>query len=426
MNSVLSQPRNALTFGELRRRMTEQGWSATLLGIGPVSELVVRAAFQVAREEGAPPMFIASRNQVDLAEFGSGYLLGGLDQAGFVQLLKRLAEAEGYDGPLFICRDHGGPWQRNRELDEKLPVAEAMEIARRSFHGDLLAGFNYLHIDPTKCPHPHQPADLIAWTVELLEYCEQIRRAEGLAEIDYEIGTEDIQGGDTSDDHFTGFVAQVTAEIRRRGLPQPQCVVGQTGTLTKLNRNEGGFHADTARRLAALARRHGLGFKEHNTDYIDDHSLSLHPDIGITGANVAPEFGYIETAALLELAAFEEKAFRVGWRAAGGSSDFAARLAAEVRARTPWRKWLPAALKQTPETALFADAKMARVIAEVCGHYAFDQPEVAEARRRLEANVGQLWGTSRAADHVLSRVKESIRRYVRLFNLSGVNALGAL
>lgn len=425
MNAVLTSARQ-LTFGELRRRMDSAGWRATLLGIGPVSETVVRATFQVAREEGMPPMFIASRNQVDLEEFGSGYLLGGMDQAAFVRLLKRVGEEEGYDGPLFVCRDHGGPWQRNRELDEKFPVEEAMAIARRSFRGDLLAGFNYLHVDPTKCPHDHTPDDLVRWTVDLIADAEKTRLEANLPPVDYEIGTEDIRGGDTSDEHFERFLERVAARLQEKRLPLPVCVVGQTGTLTKLNRNDGGFHADTARRLTAIARRHNLGFKEHNTDYLDNHSLSLHPDIGITGANVAPEFGYVETAALLELAAFEAQAFRGGWRADGGESGLAEKIAAAVRDDAPWRKWLPAAFKTTPESAVFGDAKLARLVTEVCGHYTFDRPDIREARRRLEENVGKLWGTRRAADHALSRVRESIRRYVRLFNLSGVNALASL
>ncbi len=396
---------------------------ATLLGIGPVSENVIRASFQVAVEEGFPPVFIASRNQVDLKEFGSGYLMGGMDQKGFSSLLAKIAKEESYFGPVFICRDHGGPWQRNAELDGKIPVDQAMEIARRSFKGDLEGGFNYLHIDPTKCPLPHTPADLARWTVELLEFCEKARLSLKLPPVDYEIGTEDIQGGDTSDGAFEGFVANVTRQILDKGLPLPVCVVGQTGTLTKLTRNEGGFHAATARRLAGIARKYGVGFKEHNADYLDDMSLALHPDIGITGANVAPEFGMVETSALLEMAALEEESIANGWVPPAGPSGFEKAVFAEVKANAPWRKWVPSGMKKADPEALFADAVTARSIVQCCGHYAFYDAAVAKSIERLYANMGALWGTERPSEHVVSRIKEAIRRYVRVFNMTGTNAM---
>ena len=39
--------------------------------------------------------------------------------------------------------------------------------------------------------------------------------------------------------------------------------------------------------------------KEHNGDYLAEHALRYHPKIGIHGINVAPEFGVIETKAIL-------------------------------------------------------------------------------------------------------------------------------
>ena len=83
---------------------------------------VIKAAFEACVRCQCPPIFIASRNQVDLKSLGHGYLMGGMDQSGFVEILRKAASDAGYSGPLFICRDHGGPWQRNAELDQALPV----------------------------------------------------------------------------------------------------------------------------------------------------------------------------------------------------------------------------------------------------------------------------------------------------------------
>lgn len=403
--------------------MKELQIKATLLGVGPVSELVIHATMDVAAEEGFPPMFIASRNQVNMDEFGGGYLLGGMNQEHFAPMIRKAAEAAGYEVPLFICRDHGGPWQRNTELENSYSIEQAMEIARISFRRDIEVGFNYLHIDPTKCPLEHTPDDLITWTVELIEYCEQVRSEINGIPIDYEIGTEDIKGGQTSSEHFRIFIEKTITELEARCLPRPVCVVGQTGTLTRLNRNDGGLNAPAARKLAAIALQEGIGFKEHNCDYIDTMSLAIHPDIGISGANVAPEFGYIETASLFELCGHEEKAVVAGSLRAEDVSGFDTIVSQKVRSLAPWRRWLPNAMKDAAEENLFSDRRTADTISKVCGHYVFSDPEVLSARGKLMSNIKEIWGTGDAESFVLHRIRESIRRYVIHFNITGLNAL---
>lgn len=407
----------------LLAQMEAAGTCATLLGIGPVTDTVVRAAFEVAVEEGFPPMFIASRNQVDLPELGGGYLMGGMDQARFVALIHDGADKAGYTGPLFICRDHGGPWQRNAELDGCCPVDQALQIARRSFEADLLAGFNYIHVDPTKCPLPCTREDLIRWTVELVAFCENVRRSHGLPAVDYEIGAEDIRGGQTDESEFEAFIVGALELFRQRELPTPTCVVGQTGTLTRLNRNEGAFDRAKARRLAAIARKHGLGFKEHNSDYLDDDSLLLHPDVGVAGANVAPEFGYVETKALFSLAEAESRAAAAGRCLPAAPSEFRRCVVEAVHAAAPWQKWLPSLLRRLPGEDMFQDLKTATLLAKVCGHYVLNDPVVAAARERLFRNVAHLWGVSAPLEFVVVRVKGAIRRYVAHFRLTGLNAL---
>ena len=118
---------------ELIEQAKKRGTRFSLLGAGPVSETTFRATMNLAKRRNCPPMLIASRNQMDSLSFGGGYLKGGMDQPRFVELIRKFQAAAGYDGPLYICRDHGGPWQRDEELQNRYPVARAMELARQSF-----------------------------------------------------------------------------------------------------------------------------------------------------------------------------------------------------------------------------------------------------------------------------------------------------
>jgi D-tagatose-1,6-bisphosphate aldolase subunit GatZ/KbaZ len=399
------------------------GRKFTLLGVGPVSDTVLEAALEVSRRRGFPPIFIASRNQVDAARFGGGYLLGGIDQAGFVALIRDKQRRTGYEGPLYICRDHGGPWQRDAELTGRLPVEQAMELARLSLEEDLSSGFNYLHIDPTKCPFPFSRRELASWTLELIAHCEGFRRSHDLPPVDYEIGAEDIQGAVTSEEDFTAFLGLVCGDLSKAGLPPPTCIVGQTGTLTRLDRNVGRFDREQTARLAAAAARLGVGLKEHNGDYLSAASCRLHPDLGVTGMNVAPEFGLVETDALLDLGALEEKLVREGWASDAELSGLPGLLRELTFANTPWDKWLTPELKARPRAALQGHEPTRQLITRVCGHYVFADPAVRAARMKLYANVDRFrLIAGDAATFVRRRIEETIDFYAEHFRLEGLNA----
>ena len=63
-------------------KLQDSGDHATMVGIGPMSPNLIQAVFELAKDEDFPPMFIASRNQVDKDEFGAGYV-NGWDQTRF-------------------------------------------------------------------------------------------------------------------------------------------------------------------------------------------------------------------------------------------------------------------------------------------------------------------------------------------------------
>ncbi|HGE69631.1 TPA: sugar-phosphate kinase, partial [Candidatus Poribacteria bacterium] len=249
--------------------------NATLLGIGPMSEIVIRATLELARDMEFPVMFIASRNQIDSIELGGGYVMGW-DQMAFSNAIHNIADDVNFDGLLYLCRDHGGPWQRDNEKAEKLPLKQAMEKAKSSYLDDLKAGFNLLHIDPTKDPHIQGsvPMELvIERTIELISYLEEQIQKLNLMPISYEVGTEETAGGLISNDAFEAFIEKLLKELDSRSLPHPAFIVGQTGTLVKMNKNVGKFDPETAHNLSMIARKYGIGFKEHNADYLSEDDL---------------------------------------------------------------------------------------------------------------------------------------------------------
>ena len=400
-------------------KLQDTGESATLLGIGPMSPNLLQATFELGQEHDCPLMFIASRNQVDADEFGAGYV-NGWDQARFAADIKKAADKAGFDGLYYLCRDHGGPWQRDEERNAHLPENEAMDKAKQSYLADIKAGFDLLMIDPTKDPFVIGkviPLDVVEKrTVELIQYCEDQRKALGLPEIGYEVGTEETNGGLTSTDKYAEFVKYLETELGSRGLPMPTFIVGQTGTLTRYTEQVGHYNFKNARELSEMAKGFGVGLKEHNADYMDDVTLLEHIPARVTASNVAPQYGTEETRAYLKLVDVEQILVREGL--CKDPSDLRNVLLVKAIKTERWRKWMVGEQTKLQVDDILADEELSLRILDISGHYVFNDPEVKAQIEKLYANL--------AAQHidgqafVVEHIKRPIRQYIKCLNLEGV------
>lgn len=398
------------------QKLKEQGEQFTLLGVGPMSKTLLIASLELAKEKDFPIMMIASRNQVDSDEFGHGYVCGW-DQDRFVADVEKAAADIGFDGLVYLCRDHGGPWQRDEERAAKLPVEEAMEICKRSYIHDMESGFDLLHIDPTKDPAfamgtvPFET--VIERTIDIIDALETYRREKGLPEVGYEAGTEETNGGLTSVEAFSDFIDELVARLAQRGLQAPEFVVGQTGTLTRLTENVGNFNRENAAKLSENAAKHGVGVKEHNGDYLSDKILLEHPHLGVTAMNVAPEFGVVETRAYLELAKVEERNIPVEKR------SMLTTVIAEYAVKSQrWRKWVLENMANATVEQVLEDEALTAQITDICGHYTYEVPEVKAELQKMMANLNSVGIDGER--YVIYKIKESLDRYAFCFGMHGL------
>jgi len=403
----------------LRAVRKTRGFS-TLLGIGPMSPTVLQASLELSQEQDFPILFIASRNQIDVHGFGGGYVCGW-DQSEFCDSIKDIAQRIRYDGMYFVCRDHGGPWQRDEEYRNSLSEDDAMARALESYYADVEAGFDLLHIDPTKDPHITGtiPMELVLRrTVELIESVEEYRRRRGRRPIGYEVGTEETNGGLTSDKHFSEFIARLCSMLEERGLPKPDFIVGQTGTLTRLTENVGHYSWENAKRLSEVASRYGMELKEHNSDYLPEQILLLHPALGVGASNVAPEFGTEETRAYIALAEVEETLFRQGLIRTKSDLVLSLRRSAVEAGR--WRKWMVGEAADYTVEQVLSDERLTERITDISGHYVFLSPAVAPRIQEMLDNLEEAGVPARR--FVVDRIKRSIGKYVTAYNLRGLTS----
>ena len=406
------------TIDEVVRRSYNLG-DVTLMGVGPMSENVVESCIELAKEKDFPLMFIASRNQIDLKRFGGGYACGW-DQYEFVDNIRRIADRNDYQD-YYICRDHGGPWQRDEEREGHLPVDEAMEMAKESYLADIKAGFDLLMIDPTKDPFVKgKVVDLdfvLEKTVELIEYCEKMRIELGLPVISYEVGTEETNGGLTNLDDYERFLIRLNMELDVKSLPRPVFAVGQTGTLVQSTKQAGKFDFVKASELSDMGAKYGIYLKEHNADYLAETYLLEHISARVSAANVAPEFGTMETRAYVMLSRVEQSLLQKGM--IDELSGFETILLEEAVKTNRWRKWVTNEKTQASYEEVMSDDRLSKEVLDIAGHYTLNKKLVKEGRDKLYYNLAKagIDGNKFVKDYI----KSAVMKYVSCFNMEGLS-----
>ncbi|USL25719.1 hypothetical protein [Priestia megaterium] len=198
-------------------------------------------------------------------------------------------------------------------------------------------------------------------------------------------------------------------------MPTPTFIVGQTGTLLKMTENVGTFNSKNAQELASIAKQYGVGLKEHNGDYIDDHILLQHLPLGITATNVAPQFGTEETRAYIELAKVEEELAQDGLIEHKSNIEYVLTLQAIKSER--WRKWMVGDQRELQIEDILEQKELTDQILDIAGHYAFNLEEVKAEIQTLFHNLQQC--NIDGERFVINRIKRSLNQYVECFNLEG-------
>jgi len=370
----------------------------TFLGVGPMSLNCVDTSIKLANKYEIPIFLIASRRQIECQKFGGGYVNNWSTESFSSYVNKKDKK-----GKIFLARDHGGPWQNPNEIDQNIGIGEAMQLAKESFMADIKSGFKILHIDPSIDIHSKPSVDEILDRVyELYEFCwTQAQRLQ--KDLVFEIGTEEQSGGTNTPEELDYILSSLKNFCFSNKLPFPTFVVIQSGTKVLEESNVGSF--DSPIRIAnqipaeiqipkmlKICKQYDVMMKSHNTDYLSNEALSWHPKLGIHSANVAPEFGVVETKAFLKI--LKENNLNTLY-------DEFVELSYES---LKWQKWI----KPNSKASVIDKAV-------ISGHYIFSKPEFIEIKNKA---TNFLKGKDILLDEVLKKsIEISIIRYLKNFRL---------
>ena len=368
--------------------------NCTLLGVGPMSKNCIDATIELANEYCTPLMLIASRRQIDSEQFGGGYVENWTTEQ-FADYVRHKDTQKN----IILARDHGGPWQNELEISNKLNLNDAMQSAKESYRADIDAGFQMLHIDPSVDIHANPNIDQVLERVyELYEFCWTYSQQKK-QDVIFEIGTEEQNGSNNTQEELEYTLECMRKFCKSNKLPYPSFIVIQAGTKVMEMRNVGSF--DSPIRVAnelppeiqipkmiSICNHYRIFMKEHNADYLSTDSLKWQPRLGIHAANIAPEFGVAESKAFIDLMENSNQNILL--------EEFL-RISYDSK---KWEKWMINATSASDKDR-----------AIISGHYIFSTAECLELKNQARFHIKDL------DTQLKNKVKESIFRYMKAFNL---------
>ncbi len=383
------------------------GKPVTLLAACPNSAAVLEAAVKCAAVNNTPMLFAATLNQVDR---DGGYTRW--TPAEFVRQMQAFAEKYAWEGPLYPCLDHGGPWLKDRHTLDGLSFEQTFQEVKLSLTACLEAGYQLLHIDPTvdrSLPHgaPVPVEMVVARTVELIAHAENERRRLGLPEVVYEVGTEEVHGGLVDFANFNAFLVGLRQGLEQRDLGQawPGFVVARVGTDLATTF----FDPEVARWAVETAAPYGSLIKGHYTDWVENPQA--YPASGMGGANVGPEFTAEEVRALQRLCETESELRHQEPQIK--LSHFMQVLEQAVVDSGRWKKWLEPGEKGL-EFHRLGPARRTWLV-ETGARYIWTEPAVEDARLKLYNNLHAVMPDPH--EFVVDRIVAIMDKYVDAFNL---------
>jgi len=273
-----------------------------------MSREVVLSTIALADKYNKPVALIASRRQIDSEEFNGGYV-ENWTTSDFVRFVRERDKK----GNVIIARDHGGPWQNPLELSNSLGLVDALDSAKRSFYEDIKSGFDMIHIDTSIDLHSGHisPEETVDRLLDLYTFCDRTTKDFG-REVIYEVGTEEQSSDTNSLEINSEILSRTQEELTRKNIQLPHFIVLQTGTRVYSDRNIGVLNSFQRvpdilppeillPQIMRFCDKYNIWLKEHNLDYSSTDLLAWHPRLGIHSANVAPEFGVVQSTAIFQL-----------------------------------------------------------------------------------------------------------------------------
>jgi len=250
--------------------------------IGPMSKEIINCLSLFSKKNKTQIVLIASRNQIDIKEFGGGYV-NNFDTEHYANYVKN--KKNDY---LIMARDHCGPYT-NSNITKTKSLKKEIENTKKTLCSDIQNDFKIIHIDTSKVDKRFK----YKVAKELINFC-NFTAIKLNKKIEFEFGCEEHG--------LLRSVKEFKDDLKfLRQFKNIKFIVCQTGSLVKSVFQVGQFDFKKVPFMKKLASKQGIELKEHNCDYLNFDQIKLRKLYNIDALNIAPEFGYIQSLLTLRL-----------------------------------------------------------------------------------------------------------------------------
>ena len=371
----------------------------TLLGIGPMSKNCVDVVIDLVNDLNIPIMLIASRRQIESKKLGGGYVNNWSTEE-----FSKYVHQNDKNQNIILCRDHGGPYQNENENKQNLSYDDILNKAKESFRTDIMSNFKIIHIDPSENLISDLTLDeMLIRVFELYDFCYSVA-LENNKQISIEISLGKEDGGISHLSEIEYAIKKIENFCKIKQLPLPLFIVIKTGNHVLETKNIGilddiidgkdSEEKNEIKKMIDFCNSKKIMIKEHNGDYLTDNSLKQHPKLGIHAINVAPEFGVIETKAILSwleknnLIELKENFLEISYKS------------------NKWEKWM------IPNSTTTKNEK-----AIISGHYIFSLDEFVNLKNTILTKIED---KDEFDNYLKMEIKKSILRYLKNLNIINI------
>ena len=364
-----------------------------------MSKNCVDVVIDLANDFNVPIMLIASRRQIESEQLGGGYVNNWSTE----EFSKYVCQNDKNEN-IILCRDHGGPYQNENENKQNLSYDDIMNKAKESFRTDIISNFKIIHIDPSENLILDLTLDeMLIRIFDLYDFCYSIA-FEYNKQISIEISLGKEDGGISHLSEIEYAIKKIEDFCKTKQLPLPLFIVIKTGNhvletknigiLDEIIEGKGVKEKVEIKKMVDFCNAKKIMIKEHNGDYLTDNSLKQHPKLGIHAINVAPEFGVIETKAILSwleknnLVTLKENFLELSYNS------------------KKWEKWM------IPNSTTTKDDK-----AIISGHYVFSSDEFVSIKNSILEKIDD---KNEFDNYLKMEIKKSILRYLKNLNIINI------
>ena len=364
----------------------------TSLCIGPVSKNCVDAVLEITNEFNIPISLVLSRNQIETEKIGCGYVNNWTTEE-----FSNYISSKNSSRNITLARDHGGPWQNDSEKNKKIGFEEAWDNSKKSLVSDIDSGFETFHIDSTVDLFSELSIDeKVLRACELCKFCnDEVMLRNQKAQ--FEISLWEDGASEDNNIHMDYAISKISDFFKKNSIETPLSFAIPTGNkvvnsenigLMKTITNNSQIYSKLSKTIQTCKKFH-VKTKVHGTDYLPDQSLQWFPKLGIDAANVAPEFGTIESTALLDILNANEL------------DELKEKFLDMSYSSKKWTKWV------SKDHTLNKNE-----LSILSGHYIFQTDEFKDLKSKIQNNLEE-----DLDKYLIKSIKENILRYLTNFNL---------